>query len=64
MVVRRATPEKTNVRRQRQATARPFDIFEYVIKLGKSIPADEIARMPRDGAKHFDHYLDGSSKQA
>jgi len=64
MVVRRTTPQKNTASRSRRAPARPFDIFEYVIELGKSIPVEELARMPRDGAKNFDHYLDGSPKQA
>ncbi len=64
MVVRRTAPQKKTPPRPKRAAARPFDIFEYIIELGKSIPAEELARMPRDGAKNFDHYLDGSPKQA
>lgn len=64
MVVRRITPQKKNQPRPKRVPARPFDIFEYVIEQGKSIPAEELSRMPRDGAKNFDHYLDGSPKQS
>ena len=63
MVVRRTVPQKKALPRPRRAAPRPFDIFEFVIEQGKSIPAEELARMPRDGAKNFDHYLDGSPKQ-
>jgi hypothetical protein len=31
--------------------------------LFRSIPEDERARMPRDAARNFDHYLDGTARQ-
>jgi hypothetical protein len=63
MVVQRRVTPKRRVRRPAQSAAKPFDIFEYLIERAKSIPAKELARMPRDGAKNLDHYLDGSPKQ-
>ena len=41
----------------------PFDHLEYAIALGATIDERELRRMPRDGAKNFDHYLDGSPRQ-
>jgi hypothetical protein len=64
MVVRRGAPSKKTSSRPRRSADRPFDIFEHIIELASSIPREERARMPRDGAKNFDHYLDGSPKQA
>ncbi|MDP9236975.1 MAG: hypothetical protein M3P30_06190 [Chloroflexota bacterium] len=37
------------------------NIWEEIADLGKLIPKTERARMPRDGARNFDHYLDGSA---
>ena len=63
MVVHRREARKKKPPRPKRADERPFDIFEYLIERSKSIPAEELARMPRDGAKNLDHYLDGSPKQ-
>jgi len=49
--------------RPRKPARKPFDAFAYLMKLGDALPDDVIARMPRDGAQNFDHYLDGSPKQ-
>jgi hypothetical protein len=40
-----------------------FDAFEYLIELGKTIPDEELAKLPRDLAANFDHYHDGTPKQ-
>lgn len=62
MAARRTAREKTAVEPSKRDEPRAFDIFAYVLEQGKTIPAEELARMPRDGAKNFDHYLDGSPK--
>jgi len=41
-------------------TARP--IWEALEELGKSIPAEEWAKVPRDLSKNLDHYLYGAPK--
>jgi hypothetical protein len=63
MVIRRRDTPKKIVRRPRRPAEPAFDIFEYIVERARSIPPSERARMPRDGAKNFDHYLDGSPKQ-
>jgi hypothetical protein len=40
-----------------------LSVWERIIELGDAVPDEETARMPRDGAKNFDHYLHGSPKQ-
>src|ERR1700678_4556495 len=37
-------------------------IWEVVDDLRKSIPPEEFAKLPRDGAEQLDHYLYGSPK--
>ena len=60
MVIRKLDRPKAKPRRQQPK--RP-SIWEKIVELGNAIPDDVIARMPRDGAKNFDHYLHGSPKQ-
>jgi Arc/MetJ-type ribon-helix-helix transcriptional regulator len=38
-------------------------IWEVVDDLRKSIPPDEFAKLPKDGAEQLDHYLYGSPKR-
>jgi hypothetical protein len=60
MAIRKSARPKPALRRP---PGKKLNIWEQIVELGKRIPDDEIARMPRDGAKNFDHYLDGSPKQ-
>ena len=39
-------------------------IWEVVDDLRKSIPPEEFAKLPKDGAEQLDHYLYGSPKRA
>lgn len=39
------------------------DIHAFIIRLGDSIPADELARLPSDLSKNLDHYIYGTPKQ-
>ena len=57
MVVRKPQRPEAKARRPQ---AKKLSIWERIIELGNAIPDEEIARMPRDGAKNFDHYLHGS----
>ena len=60
MVIRKPQRPETKARRPQ---VKKLSIWERIIELGNAIPDEEIARMPRDGAKNFDHYLHGSPKQ-
>jgi hypothetical protein len=41
--------------------SKPF--WKRIIELGESIPAEEWAKVPTDGAQNLDHYLYGHSKR-
>ncbi len=60
MVIRKPAKPKTKVRRPQAAK---LGLWEGIAEMGRTIPDDVLARMPRDGAKNFDHYLHGSPKQ-
>ena len=63
MAIRKpATREVTRKRSPRQAK-RELNIFEKLIELGRTIPPEERANFPKDGARNLDHYLYGSPKQ-
>ena len=36
---------------------------QILADLGKKIPLEEMAKMPRDGAANHDHYIYGTPKQ-
>jgi hypothetical protein len=55
-------PERPKAKAGR-AQAKKLNVWERIVEIGNTIPDEEIARMPRDGAKNFDHYLHGSPKQ-
>jgi len=38
-------------------------IWEIIMELGASIPEEEWAKVPTDGAKNLDHYLYGAPKE-
>jgi len=38
-------------------------IWETIVRLGEKIPEEELANIPTDLARNFDHYLYGSSKE-
>jgi hypothetical protein len=60
MVIRKTANPKAKPGRPQPKN---LNVWERIIELGNAIPDEEIARMPRDGAKNFDHYLHGSPKQ-
>jgi len=37
--------------------------WDGIAELGRSLPREEWARIPRDAARNLDHYLDGSPRQ-
>jgi len=60
--------------KQEQAQAKPVanqaepvpahkPIWEVVDDLRKSVPPEEFAKLPKDGAEQLDHYLYGSPKR-
>lgn len=48
---------------KRRATKRLKPLGQILADLGKKIPAEEQAKMPRDGAANHDHYIYGTPKQ-
>jgi Arc/MetJ-type ribon-helix-helix transcriptional regulator len=48
---------------QPPATAHAQSILEMVDELRKSVPPDEFAKLPTNGARQLDHYLYGSPKR-
>jgi hypothetical protein len=61
MALRKTTHQK-RPRSKKTQPARPLS--ERIAEMGKSIPATELARWPKDGAANFDAYVDGSRKPA
>lgn len=62
MAIRKPVSRNPRAPRKRPP-ARKLNIFERIVEIGKSIPEEDLERMPTDGALNFDHYLDGSPKQ-
>jgi hypothetical protein len=63
MVIRKPakrTPPRVSSTRRKSAKK---NVWQTLIDLGNLIPDEELARLPRDGAKNADHYLHGSPKQ-
>ena len=48
---------------QAQTTPTHKPIWEVVDELRKSVPPEEFAKLPKDGAEQLDHYLYGSPKR-
>jgi Arc/MetJ-type ribon-helix-helix transcriptional regulator len=55
-----AKPPATN---QDKAIPAYKPIWEVVDELRKSVPPEEFAKLPKDGAEQLDHYLYGSPKR-
>ena len=64
MVTKKHAPKKTpRTRRGPAPSKRGPSIWERIEELGKSIPPEELANFPTDGARNLDHYLYGAPKQ-
>lgn len=65
MAIRKPVPREPRAPRQRPPTTRKrkLNIWEQAIELAKSIPDEEAARAPRDGALNHDHYIYGTPKK-
>ncbi len=50
-------------RRAKPDHSPPEELWREMNVLFRSIPETERARMPRDAAKNFDHYVDGTTRQ-
>ncbi len=46
-----------------EATPNYKPIWEVAAEIRKSIPAEEWAKLPKDGAEQLDHYIYGSPKR-
>jgi len=62
MVTKKPTRTPQSTRRVRKPK-RSKPLGQILADLGKKIPADEQAKMPRDGAANHDHYIYGTPKQ-
>ena len=64
MVTKKPTSQKKRPTRRsngRRASGPPAKAFwSELAKIGRSIPEAERAKMPRDAARNFDEYYDGS----
>ena len=63
MVTKKTKPRRTTPARRRPARREPY-LWEKLAELGKSIPPEELARIPTDGARNLHHYLHGAPKPA
>jgi len=71
MAVRKPTKRAVPQRRAPRATRAPRipkrkpdqPFWEWVVELRKTIPPEELAHFPADGATNLDHYLYGAPKQ-
>ena len=62
MVTKKPTGKAHTTKRLRRA--KPLKpLGQILADLGKKIPADEMAKMPTDGAANHDHYIYGIPKQ-
>ena len=62
MVVRK--PARKTILPKRIRKTKPLKpLGQILADLGKKIPAEEMAKMPRDGAANHDHYIYGTPKQ-
>jgi hypothetical protein len=64
MVTKPAKKKPAPKHKRTTASKKPgTSIWERIVALGESIPAEERARAPRDGARNLHHYLHGAPKQ-
>jgi hypothetical protein len=62
MVTKKPTMKPHAPRRVRKA--KPLKpLGQILADLGKKIPAEDMAKMPSDGAANHDHYIYGTPKQ-
>ncbi len=61
MVIRKPTTPKRSTARRKPTPDKP--LWEKIVERGKSIPPEELANVPTDGARNLHHYLSGSPKQ-
>ena len=57
------TKPPARVARKKAALRREPNIFEKIEALGRSIPDEQQARAPRDGARNLHHYLRCAARQ-
>ena len=52
--------EEVSLHETKPKSSKP--IWEKIIEIGKSIPEEELKKLPKDFAKNLDHYLYGHPK--
>ncbi len=64
MTIRKPVQKRSVPRVRAAAKSLPPEEFWLQMRaLFRSIPEDARERMPRDAARNFDHYLDGTARQ-
>jgi hypothetical protein len=62
MVTKKPASRSRPTKQPRKPSVRK-PLGQILADLGKRIPAEEMAKMPRDGAANHDHYIYGTPKQ-
>ena len=67
MVTKHTTPKKKIAARRAPSPAPPKKLkrtfWDDLIEIGNRIPDEELAKLPTDLSKNFDHYAHGSPRQ-
>jgi hypothetical protein len=65
MAIRRSTkPQRVKrAARPKRNLQRDPTLWRDLAEIGRSIPRESLAKLPRDLGRNADHYLDGSPKQ-
>jgi len=65
MAIRKSTGtlRRSRVAPQARRERKTHPTLDWIIALGKTIPVEEQANHPADGAENLEHYLYGSPKQ-
>ena len=66
MVTRRQpTSRKAQVRAHSPEEGTSYEFWERLLKIGERVPRSEwMKRKPRDAARYFDEYLDGTKSES
>ena len=63
LLLRQLEQERSDADAAPPAKAAHKPIWEVVDELRKSVPPEEFAKLPKDGAEQLDHYIYGSPKR-
>jgi hypothetical protein len=56
-------PVRRTAAKRTLKTAPEESIFVRLSRIGEAVPSEDWDRFPRDSAKNFDHYADGSPRE-